>query len=690
MNYLQKNIQWLRCLLMGLSALLVSAACNEYDGPLAERDAAEVLKDFKFELLHDVTLDVDYGPMSSRALIEVFEENPLADATADDQSPKGQPLYTTFLDEDGSFHGTMNIPTCVEHVYVYSPSWGTPMLMDSKIKNNRAMVSNIPLSWPTTRAETGGGERYTIRALTDGEIDLNGGQNFYTINGGWNAYGRSNNENGLIDNEGTMTSQEIKAVQFKLWGNTEKVSGSFDNRKLRVANVNVKVLETFVDENGDTQDVQDATVYFTMISEAAWNENAFGYYFYPLNTEPDLATIKKYIILPNISIEKHAPFGTKNSNYIFPNDEAPAYQNMRCKLLYEDAEGNVCDRFPPNTEIGFFLMSNAFDDGSTVGAKTTIGDKQYNTRDTGKIKYTADRFYDSNPTQKDMSRYIALALPDNTIVYGVEDGANSRTGDYGDKSFEDMIFTLTANPNKAIKPHDELPDANKVDPDVVVYSTVTAYTRTYAFEDIWPEGGDYDLNDVVVEHRRTFTLNQYDYIKEVVDEFKVRSIATHCDGFAIQLKKDNHGTITLPQGAEWEEATGSIIITKNVQNGQTFTIKREFADKTMVKKTIQTEDLNPYIINYTLTTDPAQRIEVHLPTKAITSKGKKMGQGNSDYYVDETVKFPYAILIPVGGFKLSPEGVRIDKYYTKYTSWTDSKGGKDTDWYKYPDTSLDK
>lgn len=220
MNYLQKNIQWLRCLLMGLSALLVSAACNEYDGPLAERDAAEVLKDFKFELLHDVTLDVDYGPMSSRALIEVFEENPLADATADNQSPKGQPLYTTFLDEDGSFHGTMNIPTCVEHVYVYSPSWGTPMLMDSKIKNNRAMVSNIPLSWPTTRAETGGGEGYTIRPLTSDEI-TDTSKGYYTINGGWDIYGKTNNENNLVT-EGTLSANVIAGLQKKLWGGEEK------------------------------------------------------------------------------------------------------------------------------------------------------------------------------------------------------------------------------------------------------------------------------------------------------------------------------------------------------------------------------------------------------------------------------------------------------------------------------------
>lgn len=674
-----------KLLVTSLTLFLALTGCQDYDGPLSTRDAAEVLKDFDFELIHPVALDIDYGSLSGRSIIEVYEDDPLAEATAEDQSPKGEPLYTTFLDEDGSFHGEMIIPTFVKHVYVYSPSWGTPMLKECNVVNNRVAVSNTPMTWTPANTLTRAGENYTIRELTSDEIDLNGGQNFYTMNGGWNAYGKTNNQNNLIT-QGTLTADEIKAIQFKLWNNTTKVSGSFDNRYLRVGHVNVKVLEKYIDENGDEQDVQDATVWFTMLSEAAWNENSFGYYFYPLGTEPNMATIKKYIILPNISINGHNPFGKKNNDYIFQDTEAPAYTNMRIKLLYEDAQGNVSDRFPPNTEVGFFLMSNAFADGSTVGNKITGSDgKTYDTRATGKIKYTADKFYNSNPTTKNLSRYIALSLPDNTLVYGVEDGANSKTGDYGDKSFEDMLFTVTANPNKAIKPHDDLPANNQVDPTQPMYATPTLYTRTYAFEDVWPEGGDYDLNDVVVEHKRTCTFDQNNNVTEVVDNFKVRSIADHTDGFAIQLKAANHGTMTLPQGAEWEEATGSIILTKQVQNGQNFTITRTFnGNGDMKKSTIEQEELNPYIINYTLTTDQNARIEVHLPGLRITSKGHKGNGGNDRYYVNETVKFPFAIRIPVGSFNLCPEGVRIDEYYPQYTNWTGSEGKNNTDWYKYP------
>lgn len=221
-----------------LSAAALCCGCNDYDGPLARVNAAKVFSEFSFNLLHDVSLDVDYGALSGRAYIEVYQNDPLADATEDDQSPKGEPLYSTFLDADGSFHGKMNIPTCVNHVYVYSPSWGTPMLKECDVVNNRVTVSNTPMTWTPANTLTRAGETYTIRELTSDEIDLNGGQNFYTMNGGWNAYGKTNNQNNLIT-QGSLTADDIKAIQYKLWNNTTKVSGNFDNRYLRVPHVNV-------------------------------------------------------------------------------------------------------------------------------------------------------------------------------------------------------------------------------------------------------------------------------------------------------------------------------------------------------------------------------------------------------------------------------------------------------------------
>lgn len=350
---------------------------------------------------------------------------------------------------------------------------------------------------------------------------------------------------------------------------------------------------------------------------------------------------------------------------------------MRIQLLYVDDKGQVSDKFPPNTEIGFFILSDGYHAPSVT--TETIDGKEYQVRSSRKINASLSAII-SNSASKESSRYIALQLPDNALAYGVEDGS--------DASYDDMLFTVSANPNLAIHTNSDLADDSKVEPVTDIDTTKDLYTHTYAFEDIWPTGGDYDLNDVVVEHKRTYTYNQFNFVKQVVDKFTIRSIADHTDGFAIQLDPAKHGTMILPEGAVWEEATNSLILTKKVTNGQVITLTRNLNG--INKADIDNEELNPYIINYTLTTDPNARIEVHLPGLAVTSKGMKIGEGNSDYYVDETVRYPYAIRIPVGGFKLSPEGVRINDYYPDYIQWTKSKGKEKTDWYKRPNTALDK
>lgn len=661
---------------MLLSALTL-LGCEDYLGPMEGVDAREVLTDFNFELSHNVALDVNYGTLSRRAYIEVYEENPLANATADDQTPKGTPLYTTFLDEDGSFHGQMNIPTCVQHVYVYSPSWGSPMLKECDIVNGRAKVANYDLRsydyYKATRA--GEGEpTYTVRPLTPSEATNT--TNFYTINGGWNEYGASNNENQLIGS-GTLDAKVITAIQRKLWNGLDyKPSSGLPNAKYRIPNVNVEVQETY-ELGGVTYDVEYAQVWFTMLTEAAWNENSFGYYFYELGTTPNISQLKKYIILPNVSISANQPFALGKADNYYQPSLAPAHTNMRFHLLYVDDNGNVSKRFPPKTEIGFFILVKGFE-ASPKGDDVVVEGVTYNTRKLGKIS-TDNTMYHSNNKNVNDSRYIALQLPDNSLVYGVEDGS--------DGSYEDMLFTITADPNLAIRTESVLPSDNKVEvpEEEERLTTKDLYTHTYAYEDVWPKGGDYDLNDVVVEHKRTYTYNSHNFVTEVVDAFTFRSVADHRDGFAIHFDVSKRGELLLPEGAIDEAETGSIILTTDVSKviDRTLTVSRKLSG--INKGDIENEELNPYIINYTLSSNSQEgRIEVHLPGLSITTKGLKTGEGNSDYYVNDQAKFPFSIRIPSGNFVLSPEGVRIDQTYPTYTGWTESHGKSNTDWYKKP------
>lgn len=644
--------------------------CSEYEDPQKTYEEFLGNLEFNFDTTNDVTLDIDYGSFAGRAYVEVYENNPLAKISENDQSPKGDVLFSTFLDEKGAFHGTMSIPACANHLFIYSPTWGVPMLKEGDVIDGVAQIRNEET--PASRGVlTRAGENYVIRALNSNEItDVN--KNFYTINGGWNVYGRTNNENDIIT-PGTLSSNVITDIQSKLWnGKTSKPSG-LNNSKYRVNDVNVQVLESYIDENGEIQEVENAEIWFTMLTEAGWNENSIGYFFHEIGTTPDLSKIKKYIILPNVSVSGHVPFGVQGkSNAFYPGREAPAYANMRFQLLYEDENGNVSKYFPPRTQVGFFILSNGFGSGSINGSDITEDGVTYNTRKTGKIKADAALYSSLSGT----NRYIALKLPDESLVYGVEDGT-------GDNSLDDILFTVTASPNKAIHTMAELPAENMVTTVMEKLTTTTISPRTYAYEDNWPGGGDYDMNDVVVEHTRTITFNQYNYVNKVEDCFVFNNSSVDQNAFAIQIDPQKRGTITLPEGAVDEPETNSIILTTDVHkvNGP-LVITRILNG--INKGDIENEDINPYIINYSQSKSESSRIEVHLPGLGITSKGYKGNGGNSAYYVNEDVTFPYGIKIPVGAFKSCPSGVRIDSFYPNFSGWTESKGKSQTDWYKFP------
>ena len=116
-------------------------------------------------------------------------------------------------------------------------------------------------------------------------------------------------------------------------------------------------------------------------------------------------------------------------------------------------------------------------------------------------------------------------------------------------------------------------------------SSETTY-RTYAYEDIWPNGGDYDLNDVIIEHKRAISFNSNNYVLKVEDTFvpvQQSGAATYSNAFAVQYVASQRGSIELPAGAVDETETSSVILfpdAKSVQ-GNEFTVTRTFADNTL-------------------------------------------------------------------------------------------------------------
>lgn len=705
------NLRNCFCLSLGavaLSGMMASCSVDEF---ISNKDLVSKLEKFHFETSEEVTLNIDYGPLATRALVQVYEKNPLAGATEEDQTPKGQTIFTAFLDENGQYQGTISLPAHVKHLYFYTGSMAAPLLTEAKLDGKEVKVMSAEVAARTANATR------STRAVDDDQLvvrplnsDENGGtaKNFYTIFGSWDNYGRINgihDINGIVD-EGALTDDDVHSIEHYFWY-VGKDATSWSKpgnptgerlkrlRDLRVDDVNMVVQEKY-EENGQTYDVKSAEVWFTFLTEYAWNQNTVGYYFFDKENPPKSpADIKKkFIILPHASKPNEAPFGAKG-NELYHNGYAPTHTNQRIQLLYVDENGKASKNFPPNTEIGFFLIANGFKSGAYNGATETIDGITYNTRVNGKINTNGKTFYSNyqfnggsvdGEGENIKKRFVACRLANGTVVYGCEDGTN--------ESYDDMMFTITASPNKAI--HTQEGSVLQSIPQKYVPRTYSdkSETYTYAFENMWPDGGDYDLNDVIVRLERTITKDQFNDVSKVVDKFsfEVNQYTASSCSFAIQTshKGDRY---TLPAGAWYEEETGSFFFAEDVRNPnvnhKSLTLTREF-DHPVSFAQIQNE-LNPFIVNQSKGVDchTNGRVEIHLPMGEVTSMGMKVDNVKNPakaWYISDDGQAPYALKIPGTTFDPCEERVRIGSgagAYPNFHKWVNSSGKESGDWYKH-------
>ena len=507
--------------------------------------------------------------------------------------------------------------------------------------------------------------------------------NLYAIVG-WdgNRFGRITNDNGLVS-DGSLTSEDIKTIQQYLWhGNKQKVS-FLDNTQYVASTeeVNTVITTGYRNADGDSIAVTGAEVWLTFASEGGRYQNAIGYYYYPSDQVPAQPSgVKRIVAIPNPSVPGAAPYymmkdadgneteGVYLGYWNWRYSDAPGRPNMRVQLLYIDPEtGEASTTFPPGYTIGYFI-------------ETKYSNKDSNNDETYKLGNIF--FYSNQEWNSNGSHFISLAYRDK-IVYGVEDGV--------DGSFEDILFTIDATPQGAIV-SEHRPKIIPTEEEQT--STQVTYT-TYAYEDIWPDGGDYDLNDVVVEHRSEVTFTSYNYITNVTDAFTVvnpSGSATYNNAFAVQIDPRQRGDISLPEGAVDETSTGSILLfpSARLASGKTFTIVRSFADKSMTKASLQT-DFNPFVISQ-YEAGNTSRTEIHLPKRSATSLADNTKAGTADdaYYIDKDGLHPFAIALPTRStdagdglphFILPRESVSISDEYPDFDTWVSGNGAVCSDWY---------
>lgn len=641
---------------------------GDNDKPKAESEY------FDFATTRSVTLNLQYGSFGANTLLSVYTTNPLKGSVNGEFTCDAD--FSIFADSRGTFSGKAVLPSYADSVWVAAEGFGLPTLTLARVENGTV---NVDATVDVVGTDDAASKAIT-RATTYQYKTIDAQRKIYSIvDWGNNKYGRVNyNYNNAIFSTGKVSANDVKALQQTLWkGSSVKPTG-LDNSALETdtKHINTTIARAYKDENGVTQTVESAEVWLTILHERANYQNPIGYYYYKTDEVPtDGSSVEKFVVMPNVSFSGDDPYTYYDtSDYVwgysklYGNNNAPlssystSQANKRIQLLFKDPEtGEMTTKFPAGYTIGYFIIS----DGWWVydGSNNKVG--QMMTSNT--------IFYSNNEWNANAKKnFISATLKDGTVVYGVEDG--------GDKSYEDILFTIDANPSLAIQD----PDRPVIDPEVKeTYSTETTY-RTYAYEDIWPNGGDYDLNDVIILHKRAVTFgNTNNQITTIVDEFtpiQPAGSADYTNAFAVQYV--NRGaSISLESDMVDETQTNSVIITENANAHQnrTFTVTRTF---TGVRKNNFSEDLNPFIIAQ-YKKDASDRVEIHMPKKQSTSRANSALRltGQDAYYIDKEGLYPFAISLPISNFTPSRERVNIGQTYSKYESWVLSKGEKDADWY---------
>lgn len=234
---------------------------------------------------------------------------------------------------------------------------------------------------------------------------------------------------------------------------------------------------------------------------------------------------------------------------------------------------------------------------------------------------------------------------------------------------------------------------------------------TLAYEDRWPQMGDYDFNDMIINYRFETINDPNDHLWEVYGYFKIKaSGAGYHNGFAIEMPftADNVDDLTYTSlagagvsGTDTQilkffsdaldimnKPENSEFVNTQVEDPYLEPVEYEFYMKleaAVVESSLEWQlPYNPFII-----VDQDVTREVHLsdmpPTlyadQLLFGTGDDDSDPTTDRYYKTATNLPWAINIPYPW--LYPlERVQITSTYNYFDDWAESSGSVHNDWYE--------
>lgn len=466
----------------------------------------------------------------------------------------------------------------------------------------------------------------------------------YGLLGTWQTNGRPN----YLDSEGELV---LSASVLKTIRNTIQEGGICPQTYRQSADFKVDDLQG-----------RDTEVSVRFIGGNSSAASIFGYYCYKDGASvKEIKAAKKYIVFPNTHTAGYygKPIGLKGGECV--------------KLHYIDENGvDKGTVFPNGVRIGWFLLNNAFvKEGKT-----------------DKICYSTTALNGDGRT--------------HTAAFRINDFVVLSFEDYTDYDYNDVQFNVWSNPIEAIAPDvpSVTPDPGTDDDRSVAYRMT--YKGILAFEDNWPNKGDYDLNDVIVKYNSVLAFNTSNQVLSTEDTFTALwSGASFKNGFAYQMNTDRSNVVTefenisdTSQGLDRELAkatvnvfTNALVATENNTKTASYKIKNTLTTP-VDHETFGVAPYNPFIMVHENLGN--NRCEVHLVNYKPTEKadmslfhtGKDLSSPNNGIYYVAAENYPFAIqLVDAEDFSTT-ETESVDITYPEFIKWVKSNGSEYKDWYK--------
>ncbi|KXX70013.1 LruC domain-containing protein [Flammeovirga sp. SJP92] len=583
-----------------------------------------------------------------------------------DSFDEGTLISRVALNGKDPFTSTFNLNKGLTKVYIKVNKTGIPQFYEFDVQPglNRLTVDDNSVYDNTLDNELSSSSRTNYSGT------------LYDVYGGWNSQGLPN----YLTDPDTVPQDLL-----------DDIDASLPERR-PVPTYNPDYL---VNVNYDTKITDSSDVWITFVHEGAGWRNSLGYYTYTTGNPPsstdDIDSIK--MVFPNVSfLHSGGELETGHKVYL--------------------------GTFDANTSIGWVLIPNGWN-GSTSEATYR-----------NQVKYS-NYLLNTNSPEGFQQHMVALSDVEREVVLlGFEDISRPS----GDNDFNDCMFYLTSNPfafdltdigeitmatdtdnDGAYDHEEEYPEDPERAYDIYINNR-TNYS-TYGFEDMWPEKGDYDFNDVVIGVNFKKVVNTNYYIKDIIMQSELYAIGGHYhNGFGIEFPFNAAAVSTISgqvldqgvvavgaNGTEVGNTNASVIFfedayslmsssdilvnvkpTGNYVTPHQFTVSMILNSGQILNSTFS-DYPNPFIF-----VDQDRGREVHMPNQPPTELANSAYFGTYDdatngtagFYYKTSANHPWAINVVANKFDYPFEGIEVTDAYNHFQNWGESNGHNYPDWYQ--------